>query len=111
MKKYPVIAAATIIVVICLSLARAESVAVKYRGNVDLAPFQCTPVTSSFVQRVCYDEANQYMLIELGPTYYHYCGIDHATVSALLNAESAGKFYNASIKGHFDCRVTPPPKY
>jgi KTSC domain len=94
------------------SNAIAESVVVKYRGEVDLAPFQCTTVNrSSFVNRVCYDEGNQYMLIQLGPTYYHYCGIDHATVSALLNAESVGRFYNASIKGRFDCRVTPPPKY
>jgi hypothetical protein len=111
-KVHSILAAATIIVVIYSSLARAESVTVKYRGDVDLAPFQCTAVTrSSFVHRVCYDEANQYMLIQLGPTYYHYCGIDHGTVSALLTAESVGQFYNASIKGRFDCRLTPPPKY
>ena len=106
-----IFAAVTLITVIYLSLARAETVTVKYRGDVDLAPFECTPVTSSFVHRVCYDAGNQYMLIQLGPTYYHYCGIDDGTVSAMLNAESAGKFYNASIKGRFDCRVTPPPKY
>jgi len=100
------------IFVLFSSKAFAESVVVKYRGEVDLEPFQCTTVDrSSFVNRVCYDEGNQYMLIQLGSTYYHYCGIDHATVSGLLNAESVGKFYNASIKGHFDCRVTSPPKY
>jgi hypothetical protein len=107
-----ILTAATIIIIIYSSLARAETVTVKYRGVVDLAPFQCAQVTSSsFIERVCYDERKQYMLIQLGPTYYHYCGIDNSTVSALLSAESPGTFYNASIKGRFDCRVTPPPKY
>jgi KTSC domain len=92
--------------------AHAESVVVKYRGVVDLGPFQCTAVTqSSFVHRVCYDKAQQYMLIELSGVYYHYCGIDDGTVSGMLAANSVGGFYNARIKGRFDCRVTPPPSY
>jgi hypothetical protein len=72
MKKtvHSALAAATIIIVIYSSVARAESVTVKYRGDVDLAPFECTAVTnSSFVRRVCYDERNEYMLIQLGPSY------------------------------------------
>jgi KTSC domain len=28
-------------------------------------------------------------------------------VQALLDAPSKGKFYNASIKGQFDCRPSP----
>jgi hypothetical protein len=92
--------------------ANAESVTVKYRGVVDLAPFQCTTVTrSSFVNRVCYDKQQQYMLIQLNATYYHYCGIDEGTVSELLAAESVGRFYNARVKGRFDCRIIPPPNY
>jgi hypothetical protein len=48
------------------SAAHAETVEVKYRGSVDLTPFACDTVTrSSFVQRVCYDEKNAYMLINL----------------------------------------------
>jgi hypothetical protein len=94
------------------SLARAESVYVKYRGEVDLAPFDCTDITgSSFIYRVCYDEANEYMLINLRGTYYHYCGIDDGTVSALLAAGSMGRFYNANIKGNFDCRINRVPEY
>jgi KTSC domain len=72
------------------SLASAESVYVKYRGEVDLMPFDCTDITrSSFIRRVCYDEANEYMLINLSGTYYHYCAIDDGTVSALLAADSS----------------------
>jgi hypothetical protein len=103
-----------IVVAIVLTsfLARAESVTVKYRGYVDLSPFECTQITgSSFVNRVCYDKRQQYMLIQLGVTYYHYCAIDSATVSSLLNADSKGRFYNANIKSRFDCRITPPSNY
>jgi hypothetical protein len=45
------------------------------------------------------------MLISLNGTFYHYCGIDADTVSSLLNAPSMGRFYNASVKGYFDCRA------
>jgi hypothetical protein len=42
---------------------------VKYRGPVDLAPFKCDSISrSSFIQRVCYDEKNSYMLINLSGT-------------------------------------------
>ena len=92
--------------------AAAETVDVKYRGNVDLAPFTCLAVTrSSFIQRVCYDRANEYMLISLNGTYYHYCEIDGGTVSTLMTAESMGRYFNASIKGRFDCRTHRVPEY
>jgi hypothetical protein len=51
-------------------LACAETVDVKYRGPVDLVPFTCQNITrSSFINRVCYDESESYMLIELDGTY------------------------------------------
>jgi hypothetical protein len=66
---------------IVLTLARAavaaETVDVKYRGKVDLAPFACVAVSrSTFRNRVCYDRANEYMLISLNGICYHYCEID-----------------------------------
>jgi len=94
------------------SLAHAESVFVKYRGEVDLEPFDCTDIErSSFIERVCYDEANEYMLINLNGTYFHYCDIDSDTVDALLEADSMGRFYNVFIKGSFDCRTGYVPEY
>ena len=96
----------------CGEFARAESVNVKYRGVVDLAPFTCESITrSSFIERVCYDPKNTYMLIELNGTWYHYCEIDEDTVSNLLAAESMGRYYSASIKGRFDCRTHRVPDY
>src|SRR5262249_33555826 len=71
---------------------------VKYRGPVDLAPFKCDSIgRSSFIQRVCYDEKNAYMLINLSGTWYHYYEIDPATVSSLLAAPSMGHFFDYSI--------------
>jgi hypothetical protein len=94
------------------SAAQAESVNVKYRGLVNLAPFACEDITrSSFIERVCYDPKNTYMLIDLKGTWYHYCEIDQQTVSDLLAAGSMGRYYNASIKGRFDCRTHRVPDY
>jgi hypothetical protein len=99
-----------------IDIARAhgyrESVFVKYRGEVDLTPFECTDITrSSFIDRVCYDRSNEYMLISLNGAFYHYCEIDAGTVSSLLKSPSMGSFYNASIKGAFDCRFHRLPSY
>jgi len=94
------------------SVGHAESVYIKYRGEVDLKFFECTDITrSSFIRRVCYDRRNEYMLISLNGTFYHYCEIDGGTVSALMTAESMGRYYNASIKGRFDCRTHRVPEY
>jgi len=95
----------------------AETVEVKYRGPVELTPFECETVTrSSFIRRVCYDATNQYMIIKLKRTYNHYCEIDAGTVTALKAAPSMGRYYNANIKGWgsdgpFDCRTHRVPKY
>lgn len=90
------------------TVARAETVHVKYRGPVDLAPFACewTP-RSSFVERVCYDRRERYMLISLQGTYYQYCAMPATTASGLLSAPSIGRFYNAQVRGRYDCRANP----
>ena len=108
------LAAAMVACGLCVgaSLARAESVDVKYRGAVNLKSFDCTDTArSSFIRRVCYDKANEYMLINLNGTYYHYCAIDAGSVSHLLTAPSMGTFYIANIKSNFDCRINPVPDY
>ena len=96
---------ATLVLLVAASpLANAETVMVKYHGPVDTSHFQCESISrSSLVNRVCYDASNQYMLIALRGTYYHYCGIDGGTVSELLGASSMGRFYNGYIRGRFDC--------
>jgi KTSC domain len=99
------------------SWADAETVDVKYRGVVDLKPFACTDTPrSSFIQRVCYDNAQSYMLINLKGTYYHYCELPPTTFDAFVAAPSMGHFYNQKIKGSgsdgpFDCRAHRVPTY
>lgn len=109
---------ATVLVLFILaSPANCEAVDVKYRGVVDLKPFACddTP-RSSFIQRICYDKAQRYMLINLKGTYYHYCELPPATFDAFVAAPSMGEFYNQKIKvsgsdGPFDCRTHRVPTY
>ena len=103
---------------ICLAFdCRAEgacngTVDVKYRGPVNLDRLSCGVIErSSFIRCLCYDPANAYMIVSLNGTYYHYCGIDKATVDSLKAADSMGRFFNASIKGHFDCRTGHIPAY
>jgi len=79
---------------------------------VDLAPFRCESVQrSSLVNRLCYDAKNKYVIVELTGTYYNYCGVPADVVRAWSGSESMGRYFNANIKGRFDCRVTPPPTY
>jgi hypothetical protein len=97
--------------------AGAESVYVKYRGEVDLKSFNCTDVSrSSFIQRVCYDQRNEYMLISLNGTFYHYCEIGAATVSALMSALQWVVFIMRALRasltaGFTECRRTEEAKY
>jgi KTSC domain len=85
---------------------------VMHRGTcVDLRTFKCKPTVSSFVNEVCYDEKNKYMLILLKATWYHYCNIPAETVNALESAKSVGKFYNSDVKGQFGCQGQTVPSY
>ena len=90
----------------------ADTVHVKYRGNLDLAPFDCEWITrSSLVNRLCYDRKHQYVVVNLNGTYYHYCAIPPGVVNAWRSADSMGRFFNAQVQGRFDCRTSPPPEY
>jgi hypothetical protein len=54
---------------------------------------------SSFVNRICYQSENEYVVVLLKRTYYHYCRFPPALVQQWLNASSKGRFYNAYSKG------------
>jgi hypothetical protein len=81
------------------------------RGAVDLKAFECRDIDrSSFIQRVCYDKAQSYLLVSLNGTYYHYCELPHAMFDGLMGAPSMGRFFNQNIKGAgsdgpYDCRT------
>jgi hypothetical protein len=108
------VAAALIAVLILVSTmpAHAETVVVKYRGPVDLGRMTCESITrSSFINRLCYDDKETYVVVQLDATYYHYCGVPADVVANWRAAESMGRFYNAQIKGRFDCRQGHVPAY
>jgi hypothetical protein len=89
-----------------------EKVLVKYRGEVDLAPFACRDIArSSLVERLCYDQKERYVIVRLTGTYYHYCEVPADVVHRWLAAESMGRFFNANVKGNFDCRTNRVPPY
>ena len=73
--------------------ARAEEVCVKYGPcPLDLSSFTCNDITrSSFINRVCYDAAKSFMVVELRTTYYPYCSVPQATVDEFLEAQSMGR--------------------
>ncbi len=92
-------------IILASSAASAETVNVKYHGPVDLDDFQCQATTSSFVHRICYQPQQNYVVVLLKKTYYHYCRVPSHIVKVWLSAPSKGKFYIQNIKGNFDCRL------
>jgi hypothetical protein len=106
-----------LIIVLLTAEVRSETVEVKHRGPVDLKTFECRDINrSSFIQRVCYDQAQAYMIISLKGTYYHYCELSRSVFDGLMTAPSMGHFYNNNIKGSgsdgsFDCRTHRMPAY
>jgi len=92
--------------------AEAETVNVKYRGTVDLAPFQCEwTKDGSRVTRLCYDARERYVIVNLQGTYYHYCEVPAGTVAQWRKSDSLGRFFDTRVKGNFDCRVNRVPSY
>lgn len=80
--------------------ASAETVAVRYAGNVDLSGYDCEPTKpSSFVNRICYDEGEGHLVVLLRDAYYQYCDMPAEVVDQWREAESLGRFYNQNVKG------------
>jgi len=90
-------------------------VTVKYRADpVDIAaPYfeSLDRSDSSVVGGAWFDSENQYLIINLQGTVYHYCGLADSVWSSLKSAPSMGTYFQDYIKGSFDCRVFPVPVY
>lgn len=89
----------------------AETVFVKYRGSIDLGSFSCTWTQDAFVNRLCYDQGEEYVLVKLKSTYYHYCEVSKPSVLMWLSSGSLRSYYYSYIKGRHDCRVYRMPSY
>lgn len=66
---------------------------------------------SSLVDAAWYDEKNEYLIIVLNGTAYHYCSVRSEIWDGLKSAPSLGRYYVANIKGRFDCRMFSAPEY
>ena len=108
---------ATLLVTLFAMPVTDEMVDVKSRGIVDLRPFVCTDKPrSTHVERVCYDEAQRYLLINVRGTYYQYCEMPLMTFNKFVTAPSMGRFYSEKIdrngsSSSFDCRTHHMPAY
>ena len=91
-----------------------KDIYVKYRGyiNVDNGNFEHIDISySSLVKDIFYDKENEYLLVKLNSTYYHYCGVIQPITESWFKSSSLGRYYLQNIKGKYDCRVFPMPKY
>ncbi len=92
----------------------AKDIYIKYRGDVDIdnGHFKHLNVGhSSLIKDMYYDKKNNYLLVKLGSTYYHYCGLSDVVAKEWISSSSLGDYYLSNIKGNYDCRVYPMPKY
>ena len=89
-------------------------VKIKYRDdkvNISLSNFEPLNKSDSTVKGAWYDSDKEYMVIKLGGTYYHYCGMPRSVWSGFKAASSPYSYYQDDIKGNFDCRENPVPRY
>lgn len=90
---------------------------VKYRStpvNVATGNFEYwIPQSQGNVLEAWWDIRNQYLLINVRGTVYHYCGVSFQAWKDLTGSSAADFQYDTFIKGHtrFDCRRTQPPTY
>lgn len=90
------------------------NVTVKYRDdkvNISANSFEPLDKSDSIVKGAWYDDGNEYMVIKLSGTYYHYCGMPSSAWNDFKAASSPDVYYQDSVKGNFDCRVNPVPRY
>ena len=104
-----------ILLIVGLSISlNAKDIYVKYRGvvNIDNGHFNKLSIKeSSLVKNMYYDDNNEYLLVQLKNTYYHYCSIPMTIIHSWVEAQSLGKYYNSFIRGQYDCRIYPVPNY
>ena len=99
--------------IFCSSL-NAKTLDVKYLDrpvNVTKNGFEKYKKSSSLINESWYDKNNNYLILNLQGTNYHYCGFSRSEWNYFKTAESLGRHYIKNIKGRFDCRLTPPPSY
>jgi hypothetical protein len=93
----------------------AQNVTVQYRDsrvNIADSSFEYLDTSkSSWINGAWYDSYEDYMVINLNSSYYHYCDMPSSTWNAFEKANSFGSTYNSLIKGQYSCEDTTVPNY
>ena len=92
--------------------AETVEVEVAYHGWVDLDRLKCTEIApGSRVQRVCYDEANRYLVVRYEEIWRHFCAVEAAIVDRLLVAPAIDRRFGSIIENQYECRAETLPNY
>ena len=91
----------------------ADYITVKYRDTmVDVSGFETFNTSkSSFIEKAYYDRYNQYLILNLDWTYYHWCGVPAYVREDFKNSDSLWWYYNKYLKWEYDCRIWYVPQY
>lgn len=103
-----------LIILFLVTSTSAETIYIKYKGYVDVDNGHFTHLKlkhSSLVKDMYYDSNSKYLLVRLKNTYYHYCAIPNNIVGQWMESSSLGRYYNSYIRGNYDCRINPIPRY
>lgn len=84
--------------------AQAESVTIKGAGDVNLSAFDCIPITGSkLLHRVCYKEAQHYLVAQVGSDYYDSCNVSSKVVDGLIDSDHVVAYYNQHLRAGHKC--------
>ena len=101
-----------LLVLLLPSAAQAELVEVRGRGEIDLRHFVCDVVPNSAIRRVCYDEANRYMVVLFGGSVFlQFCDIEPQKVYGMIHAGRPSKFFAEEIRRRYSCSSGNTPRY
>jgi hypothetical protein len=92
-----------VISTLIFSLSNAEKISVFNGTQYDLNNFNCNFVTSSVLDRACYNSKDGIMVVQLKGKWYSYCSVSSYTFQNLVQAQSVGRYYNENVRGNFKC--------
>ena len=94
-------AAANLIALLLTAPLGSETVEVRERGAVDLAPFECRDITrSSLIQRVCYDQARRHLVVAIRAATIFIASCRRRPIDGFMTAPSMGQFFKENIRAH-----------
>lgn len=103
-------------VVTCRNQIATSPVSVNYRsplasGSPDFERMSADELDSGFVNGACYDLTNELLVLKLRDTWYHYYNVPERVWQGFKEADAKGEFYNANIRGVYDCQTHPVVSY